>query len=570
MKYFKSIISILLLLGFFSCKEEFLDKPALGSLSEDVLATQEGVDALLVGAYGALDGQNLGAGTWSAAADNWIYGSIAGGDAHKGSDGGDQPNINPIERYEADASNGFFNDKWKAMYEGISRCNSTITVLDKVEDINDKAQTRILGEAMFLRGHYYFELKRFFNKVPWIDETTEDIKQPNTADIWSMIEEQFKSAMANLPEVQITTGRANKSAAEAYLAKVYMYQKKYAEAKPLLENLIANGMTASGEPYALLSGYSMNFNPEFENGPESVFAVQFSANDGSGGIENSRQGSMLNFPYTKWCCGFFQPSYDLVNSYRTSDQGLPYLSNYNQFPVKNDLGINSDEPFTLDDEPLDPRLDWTIGRRGIPYLGHGDHPGQRWIRDQTYAGPYSPKKNVFRESQQDWAFDAGSWAPGTAINYEIIRFADIILWAAEVEIETGSLDKAREYVNMIRERASNSDDFVKREDGSDAANYVVGAYDASWTDQQTARDVVRFERKLEFGMEGRRFFDLVRWGIADQAINDYIASESENIIYLKGATFTSNKNEYYPIPQRQIDLSTKESEPTLTQNPGYN
>src|SRR5690606_29690771 len=188
-----------------SCADSFLEQPTTGALPEDQVATQTGVNALLIGAYAALDGQGAdvsalgGGGPWEAATDNWIYGAVAGGTASKGSFGGDQPAIDPIAKFSSDASNGFFNTKWKATYEGINRCNNTILYCVQAEDITEADKQVILGEARFLRGHYYFELKKMFNMVPWIDETTEDPKTPNDVDIWPMIEADFQFAYDNLP-----------------------------------------------------------------------------------------------------------------------------------------------------------------------------------------------------------------------------------------------------------------------------------------------------------------------------------------------------------------------------------
>jgi hypothetical protein len=192
-----------------------------------------------------------------------------------------------------------------------------------------------------------------------------------------------------------------------------------------------------------------------------------------------------------------------------------------------------------------------------------------WIRDQGNGGPYAPKKMSYYKSQQGKLTDGTSWTSGlTATNFKIMRFADVLLMAAEAEVEAGSLEKARAYVNRIRTRANAS--HVKDGSGNDAANYNIKTYDTPWTDKAVARTAVRFERKLELGMEGHRFFDLVRWGIADQAINAFLAYEKTKIPAGYGsATFTKGKNEYYPIPQRQIDLETSGGVSALKQNPGY-
>ncbi|GAB3913366.1 RagB/SusD family nutrient uptake outer membrane protein [Larkinella knui] len=581
-----------------ACKDS-LEIPAQGALSDQTLATRSGVDALLTGAYAALDGQfndgsalNLArTNAWEASPSNWVYGSIAGGEAHKGSDGSDQPAIDAIAKFTADPSNGYFNGKWRTVYEGVNRTNSVLRVLAQATDVSDADRTSFTAQARFLRGHYYFELKKMWNKVPWIDETvdTPDASgQNNNEDIWPKIEADFKYAMDNLPATQSEIGRVNKWAAASYLAKTYLYEHKYAEAKTVFDQVVGQGVTSNGLKYALMPKYHDNFDAATENNSESVFQIQMVANDGTNTIANANQGDMLNFPYGDSpfrCCGFYQPSQDLANSYRTDANGLPLVSTYNTQPVKNDQGIASDQPFTPDAGPLDPRLDWTVGRRGIPYLDWGYHPGAKWIRSpgQTYAGPYSPKKNIYMQATAGLYADQHSWAPGTAINLNIIRYADVLLMAAEAEAQLGNLAQAQTYVNLVRARAANPVNFVytyidpaKPLNGyttTPAANYKAAVYPAgrfAALGKDGALNAIYFERKLELAMEGHRFFDLVRWGIAEPVLNAYFTYESTITTDIRGGRFIKGKNDYFPIPQRQIDLSTSSGTSSLTQNPGYN
>lgn len=573
---------------FSSCSEDFLDKPAYGSLSDEVLADEQGINALLIGAYAALDlqgnGVALGGGNpWESAPTNWIYGDIAGGDAHKGSDGGDQPPINAIAVHNVDPSNGFFNTKWKALYEGVARTNAVLRLLDQVEDISEQDRANIAGQARFLRGHYYFELKKMFNNVPWIDETTENPNVPNDTDIWPNIEADFSFAYNNLPPTQEEVGRANKWAAGAYLGKTLLYQDKFQEAREVFEEVINNGVTSNGLSYGLVDNYHANFNAATENNQESVFAIQMVANDGTNTIANSNQGLMLAYPYNSpfRCCGFYQPTQDLVNSFRTDEStGLPYLNNYNANPVKNDMGILSSEPFTPDTQSLDPRLDWTVGRRDLPYHDWGYHPGYNWIREQSSGGPYAPKKHIYWQEHADEYADQSSWAPGNAINYLVIRFADVLLMAAEAHAQTGNLDQALTYVNMVRGRMADNPqfwlkDYVDPENptagftNENAANYNVQRYpDGYFSSAEQAMDAIMHERRVELAMEGHRFFDLVRWGVAEEVLNDFFAYEGQITTDVRGGNF-SQSDRYFPIPQRQIDLSTTSEGPVLQQNPGY-
>lgn len=568
-----------------SCSKSFLDRKPLGGLDATTLANKKGVEALLVGAYSVLDGFINGGGIflggWQSSGTNWVYGSVVAGEAHKGSDAGDQPDINPIETFTSTATNGYYGVKYNLVYEGVARSNSVLKQLAASTDVSAADATRITAEARFLRGHYHFEAKKMWNMVPYVDENVTDFNLKNDADIWPLIEADLKFAYDNLPEVMSQKGRVNKWAAGAMYAKALMFQRKYTAAKPILDAIYSTGKNAQGQKYALLAKFADNFNADTKNSTESVFAVQYSVNDGSNGGDNGGWGEVLNFPYTGGpgtCCGFFQPSQDLVNSYQVdATSGLPNPAGYNSTEVKNDQNLRSNDPFTPETGTLDARLDWTVGRRGIPYLDWGKHPGYNWIRDQAYSGPYAPIKNTYYKSQEKIKTDATFWTSGvTANNYTLIRFADVILWLAECEVEGNNLEKARQLVNEVRARAANPAGFVL--DGAvPAAAYKVGLYTTPFASQAAARDAVRFERKLEFGMEGHRFFDLVRWQVAAAEVNrilDYNGGVSNPSInnkrpYMTQANFTAGKNEYFPIPQSAIDRSVSGGVANIKQNPGY-
>lgn len=571
----KILLSVLCLTLATACSDKFLDVQPKAALAVTALQNKAGINSLLIGAYALLDGWATPEGayrSYQVGADNWVYGSVASDDAYKGTIAGDQPPISLIEQAQIQSDNIYFRGKWRGMYDGIARTNDVLQTLPKAADMTDVERQQVIAEARFLRGHYHFELLKMYKKVPYIDEKIynpndlESTKMPNTADIWPSVVADIKAAYDVLPAKQTQPGRPTKWAAAAELAKTYLFQQKWAEAKPLLEAIVASGQ------YKLMDRYHDNFRAVTNNNAESVFEIQYSVNDGASGGENGNVGSTLNYPYggggVTTCCGFFQPSQNLVNAFKTNENGLPLLDSFNATDVPSDQNIESTAPFTPYTGSLDPRLDHTVGRRGIPYLDWGVHPGKAYIRDQAYGGPYSPKKHVMYRSDVGTNTFAGN-PRLNANNYRLIRYSHVLLWLAEIETEVGDLDKARAYVNQIRKRAANPDGFVKTADGKAAANYVIGTYDAAWTDKAAARKAVQFEERLEFGMEGHRRFDLVRWGIADQTLNAYYAAEASKRTYLKGVTFVKGKHEYFPIPLQEILNSKKGTEVTLTQNPGY-
>jgi hypothetical protein len=440
----------------------------------------------------------------------------------------------------------------------------------KATDMTEAEKAQVNAQVRFLRGHYHFELKKMFNMVPYIDEKTYNpddfasTKLPNDKDIWPNIEADLKAAYDVLPVNQAQPGRPTKWAAGAMLAKAYMFQQKFALAMPILQAIV------DSKKYSLMPKYHDNFRAVTNNNAESVFSIQFSVNDGAPGNENGNTGATLNYPSfggVTTCCGFYQPSQNLVNSFKTDADGLPLLKTFNDVDVKNDQGLKVTDAYTPDAGTFDPRLDWTVGRRGITFLDWGVHTGAGYIRDQAYAGPYSPKKHLPYRS--DIGINTGPNPRLNANNYRLIRYSHVLLMLAECEIEVGSLEKARELVNQIRRRAANPDGFVMASDGKPAANYVVKEYSAPWTDKVAAREATRFETRIELAMEGHRYFDLVRWGIADVTLNAYYAKEKEKRAYFNGVSFIKGRHEYYPIPLQEILNSKLAGKETLKQNPGY-
>ncbi len=575
----------------FSCSESFLQVEPQGAASLTSLANKNGVNALLIGAYSLMDGVGAGNTGRQSTISNYVFGGITSGDAVKGTDAGDQPEQSFIEQFTWFAENTYFNGKWQHTYDGVARANEAILLSKSpdVKDMTDAEKTQVVAEARFLRGHYHFEGKKMWNMIPYVDENTYKRDDPNSTkiandkDIWPNIEEDFKFAAANLPATQAQKGRATKWAAMAYLAKAYMFQKKYSLAKPLLLDILQN----SGKK--LVADYHDNYRNTTNNNSESIFEVQFSVNDGSTG-NNGNAGDNLNWPYSatapgRGCCGFYQPSQNLVNAFKTSVDGLPLIGKnkagledtYNEVDLPNDQGFVATATFALNvSAPVDPRLDWTVGRRGVNFLDWGKMPGASWIRDQNYAGPYTGKKWMY------YVADEGSSTHSTSKrsvnnNYRLLKLSMVILWLAEIEAEANDLAKAEEYVNMIRNRAKASK--VQDATVNNVINpYPVGTFAANGKDY--ALNAVYMENRLEFAMEGHRFFDLVRWGIASDFLNKmYIPKEAapgkdlagntyNKRSYMVGKSFT-DKNRYFPLPIDEILNSQKGGVATLKQNDGY-
>jgi len=575
MKKIKFLSVIAIIAGFVlmdACKESFLEITPNGSLDESVLATAEGVDGLLIGAYSMVDGVCSGFG-WEAASSGWVYGSIRGMEANKGTDSGDQPDINPIQTYSETSTNPYLNIKWRSTYEGISRCNSTILTAYAAEEagtITSDQATSFIRQARALRGYYHFlAWKLWADKttntfVPYVDETTDQSTLVNTEDIRANIIADLTEGTL-LPNNMVQVGRFNKTVCQVLLAKAQMQMYgDYAAALPLLTAVETSGTNPAGQACSLEPKYGDIFDIEFRNSSESIYTVQYSVNDNSGAW-NGGWGEVLNFPYKSGtspggCCGFFNPTQDFVNSFRTDANGLPYLNTYNSVEVTNDQGVDVSAAYTEFSGQLDPRLDWSVGRRGIPYLDWGDHTGQDWIRDQTYSGPYSPKKQVYKQSQEGTYTEVGNWTSGyTANGYRTIRYADAILLKAECEAMTGTGDLGLGEVNSIRARAMNTDSWVKEADGTtNAANYVIGLYSASdFADQASAMKRIKFERKLELGQEGHRYYDLQRWGDVVPELTRIMAYEKTMPwgTNLYGSASIGPEDVNFPIPQRQIDVS---------------
>lgn len=585
-KYYFSIFCLLLIVS--SCKKDFLNVPPQGQQSIEAFYNSRGVQNLLIGAYHDLTGISTNSGWWSTSGTYWVYGDVTAGDAYTGGPS-TLPDVSAIEQFKTTPATGYMEDQWTTDYDGVSRSNSVLIAAAHATDMSDEAKTEAIAEARFLRGHYHFNAKIMWNNVPYVDEAVVEnasfASVPNNVDIWPNIEADFRFAYQNLAETQTQVGRVNKWAAACYIAKCYMFEKKYEAALALLDTIMTSGKNSAGVPYDLADCYHDNFDASTENNKESVFQIQFSVDDNSYGY-NSSLGETGNVPnlfygpdpyYGYWK----RPTFNLVNAFKTDVNGLPMIDatgndTSNVTNMKNDMGLASPDPDSIDrfipyQGSIDPRLDWSIGRRNVPYLDWGLDRGQNWAggsSGQLIGGPYLPMKNVYMASQ-DYGIGGNNFyaagGAGSSVNYSIIRYAEVLLWAAECEVEAGNLENARTLVNRVRERAKDGCTVdIDYSSGYASANYFIDTYNSAWTDQTFARNAVRFETRIELALEGHRFFDLVRWGIVSDYMNNYLQKEQTRIDHLKGVSFAPNKNEYFPIPQKEIGLN-----PNLKQNPNY-
>ena len=543
----KKIVSLVVAaLVMCSCADSFLSEEPVGEFMPEQVESEENIEGIVIGAYAVLDGY-YASDAINSGCSNWQFGDVVSDDAYKGGGGtGDQNQIHLMEIFNANPTGIDFEARWAALYEGVKRCNQAIRLLSN-STVKNKEQR--LAEMRFLRGHYYFNLKVIYNLIPWIDETVVDPNEYHTKSnmeftsdqLWEKIFGEFSAAYQVLPESQSDYGRPTKMAAKAYMAKVYLYQSKWKECLSGCAPVLQYGK------YTLYPDFREVFLPENDNNSEIIFAVQLSINDGASSNQNGSYGDRLlppGGPYPTY--GFLRPTQNLVNAYKTNENGLPY----------------NDGKDVAESDYVDVRLDHTLARPNIPFM---DVQVYDWTpREASVYGPYSPKKRLVSLNSTHYS---PIWPYVNALNFYVIRYADLLLWRAEAAIETGDLETGRKYINKIRERAKNTQHVKLWDDQSqDAANYKVEIYTEPFKSKNEAVQALRMERRLEMAHEGIRFFDLVRWGIADEVLNVYFEKEKTFRSHLQNARFVKGKHEYFPIPQSVIDICGAE---VMKQNPGY-
>lgn len=584
--FLASVVSLL----FAGCNENsFLDNPPQATLSNETMTSSDGADLLINAGYAALGGPGGQSNSVCVyPTSNWSYGEVRSDDAYKGGGGvGDVSDIHKMETFDVDATNGNLDGKWYQLYCSVQRCNSALRVLDNSTDGQIENRNIRIAEMKVLRAHFYFEMSRLFNKIPYFDENVANNSDYKTIsnnqytrdEILGKLAQEMLDAAAVLPESQSEIGRINKYIAYAYAAKIKLYQAyKQDESthavtsvdKTLMKDVVdlCDKLINSGK-YDLLSDFQGLDLIANENGKESVFAIQYSMNDGTINGGRINWSNLLNSPgggSPYGGDGFFLPSQDLVNAYQTDASGLPDFD-YQSKSDYSQVTANDNNTYSLSNvtPSVDPRLDFVVGRPNISWKTYTKTPCKGWVRDKGTYG-YNCTKRFWVSPESPDMMKGWPWG-ASQMNWQIIRYADVLLWKAEALIEIGSdLTTARTLINKVRERAKNSSyvkDFADK--SKNAANYSIALYTAdNWT-QDYARKALRTEMRLETAMEGERFFDLVRWGIADKVMNNFLTVEKSKRIYYANSKFTAGKDEYLAIPNNQYGFSGG----IYVQNPGY-
>lgn len=561
-KILYSVLTVLALVGTTSCSDFLDDQKPQGVLDSDMVKDPSNVDNLVISAYAVF----TTAEDMNSSFSMWNF-DVRSDDAYKGGNGtsdGDVFHQLEIEQGVL-TTNWNINDMWVRLYNCISRVNSAISVLETTSD-SYQLKAQRLGEMKFLRAYAHFLLKRLYKNIPFImdanlkqeDYNTLSNTEFNNDEGWQQIINDVEYAYNVLPVKQTDKGRPSKAAAAAFLTKAYLY-KAYRQddaasnqvtsinREDLLKVIeYSNPDIYSAGGFDLEPDFHNNFRPEtqYENGVESIWAMQYSINDGTkyGNLNWSYGLIVPNIPgVTDGGCDFYKPSQNLVNAYRTDADGHPFIDTFN----------NKDYDLTQD---ADPRLFLTVGLTGLPYEFNSKYmmdASSTWSRSNGLYGYYvTLKQNV----DPDCGYLVkGSWW-GTPMNRIVFRYADVLLERAEAYAQLNETGEAIKLVNKIRLRAKQSTGMIANYPSDYGVKFNISTYNGSYS-QEDALKIVKMERRLEMGMESERFFDLVRWGEAEKVLNKYFAEETNNCSIYGDAHFTADKNEYLPIPFSQVAAS---------------
>ena len=550
----------------YSCSGFLDEQLPQGTIDDEKLMNAEYVDNLVISAYAVF----ISAEDINSSFSMWNF-DVRSDDAYKGGNGTEDGDV----FHALEVSTGIMttawniSDMWQRLYNCISRVNAALVVLNKMDSEEYSLRDQRIGEMRFLRGHAHFLLKQLYKNIVFVmDETLAVEDYENLSNVtytndegWQLIADDFEYAYSNLPDVQQDKGRPTKAAAAAYLAKTYLY-KAYRQDDPSSHSVtsvnaddLANVvkyteesiMTAGG--YGLEPDFANNFRPEeeYENGVESLWAMQYSMNDGTkNGNCNWSIGLIVpNIPgVTDGGCDFYKPSQNLVNAFRTGASGLPYLDDFNT------------EDYDKSKDYADPRLFLTVGMPGFPYEFNPNYlmrENSTWSRSNGLYGYYTSLKHSV--DPDSGYLIKGTWW-GTPMNHIVIRYADVLLMRAEAlaQLNDGRISEAISLVNSLRIRAKQSLSMISDYESLYGARMNIQIYSGEYSKEEALK-IIKFERRLELALESDRFFDLVRWGDAPQVINAYYAAEADDCAIYSGASFTADRNEYLPIPFAQLSAS---------------
>jgi hypothetical protein len=562
-KIFYSIVSVCLMLSMTGCND-YLDYKPSAVIDED--QAYQDPNGMVTSAYAM-----LGDCWYNYPFNLWPYGDLTSDDCLKGGSGTTDTDYHALEVWSSlTPTLGPLDELWYRLYSAVSRCNRALLSLEQYgnDKLGEDVARQRVAEVRFLRAHFYFKLLRVFRQIPWIDEEVYRNKtQEQTRNdaltydqLWDKVIADFQDAYDNLPEQQTDGGRANKVAAAAYLAKCYLeraWGNGYEDStgvnfinKAYMQKVVDYTDVVAKSQYGYLEDYGDIFLPDYNNSKESVFAVQCSDyQDDHTTYGRANWSNMLNGAWGMWSCGwdFHKPSQDLVNSFKTKD-GLP---EFDDFSSTNDHPVNG-APTT---QKWDPRLFHTVGMPTFPYKYEADYTlTTANSRTPNTYGYYASMKEVPQRSKGE-TYNT-PWQ-AFAMNDYVIRYTSSMLDRAEALIELDRLAEARTIINAIRQRAANS---VSKHIGYAADQCEIAIYPETYfQDKATARKCLRWERRLEMGMEHERFFDLRRWGIASETLNAYFKREAKDNYegqtyaqYYKDANFKPGKNEFFPVPYNQM------------------
>ena len=566
-KYIGAALLLVQSAFFVSCSDFLNEQVPQATLTQDEVKNPKYVDNVIISAYAGLlsiEDMNASFSLWNY--DTRSDDAFVGGAAYS-----DGAVFHEMEKGVGIMTTDWpYASIWTRFYKYLSRVSLSLDMLSEADQNNDVIKQRT-AEMKFLRAYGHFQLKRLFKFIPFVNKlnmTAQDYENLSNREYtndegWQQIINDLEDAYAVLPATQAEKGRPTKAACAAFLAKVYLYKAYHQDDETThavtsinekeLQKVVDYTEPSNFIGYDTEGDMHNNFRPEeeYENGKECLWAIQYSKNDGTT-YGNLNFSNRLIVPCVQGVldagCDFYKPSHNLVDAYRTDADGMPLLDNF----YEEDYEVGSPQT-------VDPRLFVTVGLPGTPYMFNEKYmmsESKNWGRaNGTYGYFVSLKQNVDPALLDKYLFNADNQI-ASSMNRIVFRYADVLLMRAEAQAQLGNTPEAIKLVNRVRQRALDmkTSSIVAKYAAKYNVHYAVGMYEGSYSKDE-AMKIIKMERRLELAMESERFFDLVRWGDAEQVINKFYNEESKRLNFLTGAYFTKNKNEYLPIPDEQIAAS---------------